>query len=60
MNENKKTKDKAEEKVKVKSPKVMLIETGVKLVNRIPDIVPLLVTSALTELVKVKVRKMFD
>lgn len=60
MNENKKTKDKAEEKVKVKSPKVMLIETGVKLANRIPDIVPLLVTSALTELVKVKVRKMFD
>lgn len=60
MNENKKTKDKTEEKVKVKSPKVMLIETGVKLVNRIPDIVPLLVTSALTELVKVKIRKMFD
>lgn len=57
--ETKKTECKKKEKPKLKSPKILIIETGIKIVNKIPDMIPLLVTTALCEVVKSKVRHKF-
>lgn len=60
MSDDNNNKEKVKRTVRIKSPKELLIESGVKIVNKIPDIVPLMLTAALAEVVKYKVRAFLD